>query len=307
MIGRDPRLVVTPADDAFHPPTSDDPSWVETVWFPFWIPEEALSGSVRLWFQPNAGQQGGAIAGWRGAGEFVFGERWSEPFTAAPDLRDLRLANGLHLRCTKPLARYEIAHRGERLELDLRFDATMAPNPVAPEESPGMFAGHLEQPGRVVGEVRARGTTRRIDCHSIRDRSWGPRSMPAELRLGNAHGTADGFAFFTYVRPDAEGREPITSGYLLRDGVAAHIVGGQRSTTWRDGVPVAVALEARDAAGRTLAASGECVNAMASNAGNGVYAVLNLVRWTHYGGVAWGENHDVWSETAWLAAGRPKL
>ena len=49
------------------------------------------------------------------------------------------------------------------------------------------------------------------------------------------------------------------------------------------------------------------MNVMASNAGNGVYAVLNLVRWEHAGGVCWGENHDVWSETAWLAAGRPRL
>ena len=83
MIGRDPKLVVSEADDRFHPPTSDDPSWIETVWFPFWIPEQALSGSVRLWFSPNAGQQGGTIGGWRGEGEGVFGDRWSEAFTGA--------------------------------------------------------------------------------------------------------------------------------------------------------------------------------------------------------------------------------
>lgn len=47
---------------------------------------------------------------------------------------------------------------------------------------------------------------------------------------------------------------------------------------------------------------------MASNAGNGVYAVLNLIEWVHEDGrITWGENHDVWSEKAWLAAGRPKL
>ena len=40
MIGRDPTLVVTQADDAFHPPTSEAASWVETMWFPCWVPEE---------------------------------------------------------------------------------------------------------------------------------------------------------------------------------------------------------------------------------------------------------------------------
>ena len=277
------------------------------MWFPFWIPEELLSGSLRLWFSPNAGQCGGTIAGWRGAGEGVFGERWVEDWAGPPDLRDLRLANGLHLRCTKPLEQYRIEHRGKNLELDLVFDAIMEPNPVAPEESPGMFAGHLEQPGRVTGEVRAYGVTRRVDCHAVRDRSWGPREMPSDIRLGNAHGTADGFAFFVYVRSDARGNEPITSGYLLRDGVAAHITGGERTTRWRDGVPIAVELTAEDAAGRELRVRGDCVNSMASNAGNGVYAILNLVGWKHADGVAWGENHDVWSEKAWLAAGREPL
>jgi hypothetical protein len=131
--------------------------------------------------------------------------------------------------------------------------------------------------------------------------------MPADLRLGNAHGTAEGFGFFAYVNPTPDGSERITSGYLLRDGVAAKIVSGMRQTELRDGLPIAVRVTAVDAADRELKASGDCRNVMASNAGNGVYAVLNLVRWEHDRGVAWGENHDVWSETAWLTAGRPRL
>lgn len=307
MIGRDPALIVSAADDEFHPPTTDSPSWIETMWFPFWQPEEALSGSVRVWFSANAGQQGGAVAGWRGDSERLFGDRWTEDFEAAPDLLDLRLSRGLQIECLTPLQRYRIRHEGPHSNLDLTFEAIMPPNPVPPEESPGMFAGHFEQPGRVRGEVHYRDRTLTIDCYSIRDRSWGPREMPSELRLGNAHGTAAGFGFFTYINPTPDGVERITSGYLLRDGVSARIVEGVRETELRDGLPVAVRLEATDAADRRLQARGECVNVMASNAGHGVYAVLNLIRWEHEGGVCWGENHDVWSERAWLAAGRPKL
>ncbi len=131
--------------------------------------------------------------------------------------------------------------------------------------------------------------------------------MPSELRLGNAHGTAQGFAFFTYINPTPDGVERITSGYLLREGVAARIVDGVRETELIDGLPVAIRLEAIDAADRRLEVRGECVNVMASNAGHGVYAVLNLVRWEHERGACWGENHDVWSERAWLEAGRPPL
>ena len=34
IVGNDRELHVSPADDGFHPPTSDDPTWIETVWFP---------------------------------------------------------------------------------------------------------------------------------------------------------------------------------------------------------------------------------------------------------------------------------
>ena len=99
MIGRDPELVVSEEDDAYHPPTSDTPSWIETMWFPFWVPDEGLSASVRVWFSPNAGQQGGAVAGWRGQSQGLFGDRWTEAFADAPDLRDLQLERGLRIEC----------------------------------------------------------------------------------------------------------------------------------------------------------------------------------------------------------------
>jgi hypothetical protein len=306
MIGRDPHLIVTPEDDGFHAPTSNDPSWIETIWFPFWVPEERLSASVRVRLSPNAGQLEATIAGWQGQSKRLFGDRWSETISDEPNLRDLR-TGGLHIECLSPLDRYRVRYEGAHSSLDLVFASIMPANPVAPEESPGMFAGHFEQPGVVTGELRFGGRSFAVHCYSIRDRSWGPRKMPAELRLGNAYAGAEGFAFFSYVNPTPDGVESITGGYLLADGQEAAIVSGIRETTLHDGMAAALQIEASDAAGRTLRVQGECVNTMASNAGNGVYAVLNLVRWEHEGRVCWGENHDVWSEAAWLAAGRRML
>ena len=183
----------------------------------------------------------------------------------------------------------------------------MPPNPVAPEASPGMFAGHFEQPGHVMGQLVLRDREVAVDCHTIRDRSWGPRRMPERLRLGNAYATASDFAFFAYVNPTPDGVERITHGYLLTDGTEATLVDGVREKTLRDGLPEAIHVKARDAAGREIDLEGACVNTMASNAGNGVYATLNLVRWSRDGATLWGENHDVWSESDWLDAGRPAL
>lgn len=315
IAGLDSDLSVSPADDDFHRPTTADPSWIETVWFPFWVPEEEISVYARIWFRPNAGEQGGAVHAWRGTSEILAYDGWTEAFTGFGDLRDLVLDRGFRLTCEVPLSRYRVVHRSPRIEVDVTFAARMDPNPVAPAESPGMFAGHLEQPGRVTGRVRLAEREYAIDCGSVRDRSWGPRAMRSDLRLGNAHGTSrEGDAFFAYVNPDVRGVERITSGYLLQDGVAARIVAGERRTDWDGSHPRALAVELRDALGRSARYRGRIANRQAVDAGSEIYAVLNLVEWQREGeregehtSELWGENHDIWSRTAWLAAGREAL
>lgn len=307
MIGRDPKLVVDAVDESFHPPTSTDPSWIETMWFPFWVPAESMTGSIRVRLSPNLGELEVTIAGWRGDSEGLFGDRFTVPIEGTPNLLNLDFEERLQIDCLEALRRHRIRHKGRGVELDLLFEAIMPPNPVSPEASPGMFAGHFEQPGRVTGTLVLRGREIAIDCHSIRDRSWGPRQMPERLRLGNAYATAPALAFFAYVNPTAEGVERITHGYHFEGGVEAALVEGLRETRLRDGLPESIRISAVDAAGRSLEIEGTCVNTMASNAGNGVYATLNLVRWSYGGGEIWGENHDVWNEADWLAAGRRKL
>ncbi len=330
IVGMSHGLSVGHGDDLYHPVTSDDPAWIETVWFPFSIPEAGITVSTRIVAQPNRNLLGVTLAAWRGAGERLGAAVWNGPFETdagdRPDLRDVTFPNGLRHVVEEPLQRYHI-HRaavdgagigggggggaGGDISLDVRFEAVMEPNPVAPEESPGMFLGHLEQPGRMTGHVVIRGERHPVDCGTVRDRSWGPRQPRSDLRLGNAFGTADAScAFFAYVNPGVDGTEHITGGYLLLEGQGAVIRRGLRSTTWDGPVPSSVVVEATDALGRTLRAEGRSVNSSANDAGNDVYAVLNLMAWNVEGRpglVVTGENHDVWSKPAWLAAGRPEL
>jgi hypothetical protein len=309
IAGNPPDLSVGPEDDGYHPPTSDDPTWIETAWFPFWLPERDISVHVRVWFRPNEGVQGGAVSAWTGENRYLAHDSWTSELTGPPNVRDLRTEHGFHLECLEPLEAYRLRHRTDTLELDLRFRALMEPNPVAPEESPGMFDGHLEQPGRVQGRVRLGDEWFEVDCASVRDRSWGPRTMRAGLRLGNAHGTAvDGRAFFVYVNPDPDGRDTITGGYWQADGRSARLVAGERRTELDGDFPTGVVIDATDSLGRHLLVEGECRNRQAVDAGHDLYAVLNLVRWDLVGGgAAWGENHDIWSRQDWLAAGRAPL
>jgi len=225
------------------------------------------------------------------------------------DLRDLHLANGFHLECVEPLKAYRIRHQSEKVDLDMTFRALMEPNPVSAEESPGMFEGHFEQPGQVTGHIRLRGDHHTINCATVRDRSWGPRTMRPGIRIGNAHGTsADGWAFFAYVNPDDSGIERITGGYWQRDEKAGRLVSSERHTELRGDFAQAITIEARDALDRRLVTRGRCANRQAIDAGHDLYAVLNLVEWDlEAGHRAWGENHDIWSKQDWLAAGRAPL
>ena len=309
IAGNDPRLEVSTADDGFHPPTSGDPTWIETAWFPFWLPGVSTSVYARVWFRPNQGVQGGAVNAWRDDGTVVANDAWAEPFPGDADLCDLQLANGFHLECVEPLSQYRVRHRSDEVDLDVTFRALMEPNPVSPDESPGMFAGHHEQPGHVTGHVRLRDHEHSVDCASVRDRSWGPRTMRPGLRIGNAHGTAsDGWAFFAYVNPDATGREAITSGYWQFDGTPARIVRGERHTELDGDFATSVTIDAHDALDRHLVVRGRCANRQAIDAGHDLYAVLNLVEWDAGDGrVAWGENHDIWSKSDWLSSGRAPL
>ena len=170
-----------------------------------------------------------------------------------------------------------------------------------------MFAGHLDQHGRMTGRLRLGREEFAVNCGTVRDRSWGPRVVRSDLRIGNAHGTGIDEAFYAYVQQDASGREVIHAGSLLRDGLRAELVEGFRSTEWQNGWPSQLRIEATDTEGRSLLAVGSCRNRRAVVANPELYAVLNLVEWRLGEPTLWGENHDVWSRTAWLEAGREAL
>ena len=296
--------------DSFHPVTSDDPAWIETLWFPFWIPARGMSVYVRVVFQPNGASYGGNVAVWSGTNGLHFDASMSGSFQQLADLGDLRslvLPDGLSLDCLAPAERYRLRYEHADCEIDVVFNALAVPTYPAPDDSPGMFAGHLDQHGQVTGRLRLFDETMDVDCWTVRDRSWGPRVVRSDLRIGNAHGSANDQAFFAYIQQDEAGREVIRGGTLFRDGRQAELVEGERRTTWVDGWPAELRIEAKDSIGRALVADGICRNRRSVVANPELYALLNLSEWSVGKARLWGENHDVWSRTAWLAAGREPL
>ena len=149
--GVPPRTYPTfgPEDDDFHDEAMTDRWWeTETCWFSWNVPERRLSGWTYCQARPNARLCNG--------GAWVWDDRasatWELPYhvnytglelpdRADRDLRSFEWPNGVHITAIEPLTTYEIRYDDPgALQVDLRFDAIMAPTPTRSAWSPSSRA-----------------------------------------------------------------------------------------------------------------------------------------------------------------------
>jgi hypothetical protein len=305
--------VITPDDDGFHE-ASDHPWETETFWVSWNLPERKMGG----WFynQVLANQGDGGICNggahvWDDSAEATVyrGHVQGVPMPAERDLRDIALPNGNTVQTREPLMKYHVTrHDGDAFTADLIFEGIMEPNPHPAGVAPFWRGRHFDQAMHVTGTVTLHGERLEIDCLSVRDRSWSPRPPPGWQRerrpdepppsprpprprftLGYIFGTAspqDAFLTYTLAYED-KNIDEVTTGYLIRDGVWAHIVSGHRSclvdpeNEWISHIE----FEGTDTLGRTIEAVGEQLSIDSSHgAGNGLY------RWRWDGVEGYGEN-----------------
>jgi hypothetical protein len=316
-----------PDDDDFHDEVMSDRWWeTETQWFSWNVPERKMGGWTYSQARPNANLCNGGVWVWDDTGalpwELPYRVNYSGlqlPPRAERDMRDFEWPTGVHVRTIEPLMAYEIDYVDEgALELHLRFDAIMAPNPHPTGVAPFLKGVHFDQAGRVTGECVLHGERIEVDCYSVRDRSWGPRPMgrPRKRKLaesdvqtgtggvGYAFGTAspdDAFLVYSLPSPDAD---PVVCGFMVRDGVYAHILSGSRRVVVDPALDMVAAIEvdAVDDAGRTLHAVGEAVSRHWQGRGGDT-----LLRWCWDNAEGWGEDQSRYSRVTWEAmrAGAP--
>jgi len=318
---RGPGLL--PRDDALHP-HSDDWWETETAWFSFNVPERRLGGWLYTQLLPVQGTCNGGAWVWDDspAGARYEANHRGLPLPPHVDLRDAALPNGNVLRVLEPLTRYELRYADPgKLEVELTFDAVMAPHSHPLGVGPFWKGRHFDQPGRVHGHVALHGERIAVDCFAGRDRSWGPRPMgpdPRSPRRASPHPrparpkTGVGYAlataspsesFVAYTLPCEDGTDDVSAGYLWRDGAYAPLVRGWRratfdpSTRWITSLHV----EAFDELGRELVADGELVARHGERGPSGT----GLFRWRWDGTEAWGEDQSYGSEEVWASLGAP--
>ena len=310
--------LLTPLDDSFHQENvsphlfrSGNPRWFhETAWFWWFVPEHGIGGWLYNWVRPNIGTTGGGAWVWDGTAfshlEVPYYGCYSNLELARnADLRDHRYPSGVTVKCVEPLTTYKLGFADRDLfTLDLEFRAVMPPWVGNPVGEP-LQAIHLDQVGRVTGEVTIRGQRHDVDCLAIRDRTWSPRPERwKDGHVGYANACNDDTAFLVSSAAGLRGEveERVHSGYYLKDGRRARIVDGTRVLE-RDpehGFLRRITVDATDGDGRRLLAVGEGISRMAMPI-PGVHGVVwtSIVDWKIDGKQAWGEDQDAWPLHGW--------
>ncbi|HUZ09824.1 MAG TPA: hypothetical protein VMU76_06615 [Acidimicrobiales bacterium] len=325
-----------PEDDTYHQ-VSDDPFEFETNWWSFNIPERKIGSWLHAGYHANRNQVTWRVFVWdpSGAdlGRLAYYKNVADvAIPAGADLRDLTFpGGGYSVKMLTPLMDYYIAYSDEDADfsIELEFRAVHPPHRFTPGEAPAMHNPHLDQLCRITGELVLHGERIPVDCHSVRDRTWGPRgghhsqSQKPEYVRGNYRVAVPGgprwreierergrgriqyifghtdaeTGFLSFVRPqdgDAAGWSPMNVGWLLKDGVFERLDKTKsRSRNFRDpdtGWSAHMQVDMTDVTGRTMEAEGFAVSHMCEH-GSGSNA---LMRWEYEGRIGWGEDQDGW-------------
>lgn len=292
--------------DRIHPAGAGD-DWFESWWFAFYVPERLLTVYVYPWFRLNLGICGGGVFAWDDRGHLPWtlvhhDYHWSRRFDGeAAMLAGSRLMTpqGITIETIESGTAYRLTYERPDFAFDVRFDATIpVETSAAPTAESGVFRGHIDQPGRYTGWVRVGPETLAVDCHCIRDRSWGPRGDDVtDMHFGYFHATAsasDAFMIVMRGGADPEHFSPI-SGYLVREGIHAPLREGSAQIERAANLaPATCRISATDTLGRSLEAEGHRLTSVAVQVQPGMFNWSSLARWRFGDATAYGELQDTW-------------
>jgi hypothetical protein len=294
---------LTAADDRFHPPIGADPSWTETAWYGFDLPDRRLSAAIYPLFRPNLGVCSVAVHVWDDTGSTPWQARYSRLLWHVPmpagELTRLEV-EGLRYETLEPLMRYAVSYTdGDYIDLELEYLGHRAPFASGTQVPSGITRiSHFDQICDVRGHLVIDGERYEVDTIGHRDRSWYNRPdnrarQSASVSYGDL-GRDDQFVLFMpFTALDGPAANRPLGGHLIRDGVIAAVESGTRRVVERvDGRPRRYELSIRDVLGRTLEADGRALNNFAFQTSPPVFAWFSLTEWSTDHGVYYGQDQE---------------
>jgi hypothetical protein len=305
-------------DGSLHQPTSDDPTWAETNFFGFYVPELKMNCGIYALFRTNLGvaistvclNSRRAYAHWEAEYCDLHSHLQMGPNF---DLLDYTLDNGLNVRALEPNKSYEVDFDdGEGTGVHFSYRSLMAPFDIHDAEQDPMVAaqargsefswgtaynGHFDQTGVFEGEVVLRGRSMPFRCVSTWDHSWGPRRErhPHTMSWLHAH-FSDALAIhaiFDFDPRDSAGVLRLTHGYVLDSGEVFGLKAGHGKTIRRGFFPEVKELELCDRLDRRWTLRGEALTAFPWQSHPNVVGFNALMHWVDQDGhEGLGETQD---------------
>ena len=327
------EIPITPDDDQWH---DHSQHWweTETTWWSFNVPERKMGGWLYTQVLAVQGTCNGGAWVWddSDAGALYEVRHQGLPFPDRGDLRHATFPNGNTVEVLEPLMKYRTTYSDPgRFEADLVHEGIMPPHSHPVGAWPFWATRHFDQPMHVTGTLVLSGEEIAVDCFSVRDRSWGPRPAGPDaageeaaarvrcpaVRTGRCAPTSrtrwatcsarrtNATAFLAFTDPVVEGerrshRRPRRR--LPAPGRRVRAARRRRPARLSSRRPPSssarIRLEATDALGRELSATGEMVSHHGEQGPSGT----GLFHWEWTGGCrGWGED-QTFAPPGWLEA-----
>lgn len=316
------------ADELLHPGKNAQikaDSLTETQYFAFCIPEERIHAYGYLWHHPNLRVVGGGLFVWQGHkrtvthGELCDYRNYMNDSVLKNDLHEYCLENSYGIKIVEPLKRHHMSYADPQRQnfVELDYEA------VSPAV---MFAdgNHFEQAMKATGSLTLRGKHYKVDCFTLRDRSWGKPRPEDNLPLPGASWMqgvfSEHFAFscnmFDQIGSSHElagtalalpEERTLNGGWLYRDGKVGRLVHGKKRME-RDPesrMPLRVEFEVTDELGRAIHVRGSSIASTTWMPWSNIFMPIVLMRWECEGMIAHGDCQEgIWNDYLNLPAAR---
>ncbi len=316
--------MITAEDMKFHKPTSNDPEWAETNYFPFHIEEEGIQVAAYVLARPNLGVVLADVFAYQGSNpspttSLYFDKKVHLPIQEKLEDYKLGLSSGFSVKAVNAPMDYEVDYVGyDDTEYHLYYKGLSEPYDIHdPKQDPitaaqqakesdnswgkGAYAGHFDQSAHVTGDAKILGKSYKVDCVTTMDHSWGPR---AEMSIPNmswfhAHFGPDlAIHCIAYVDPiNTDKVGPVLHGYVVENGKLYGIAEGNGRTTRDHLLPTGIEMSVTDSRGKTFNLAGKSVSTYAWFAWPGINVQSALLKWECDGvsGTGMGETQDCFS------------
>jgi hypothetical protein len=300
--------MITGKDLDYHNKSTTDPTYAETYFLIFSVPEESISGNAYLLVRPNVGVVLSSIYVHKG----ICLNAWEADYADAPmhlkapeKLSDFTLANGFSLSGSNNARDYHFRYEGrdKLCSFDLDVKGIMQPfDALDPNQNPmldkfanteealgagdGWAQGHYDTIGHITGELSLYGKKYKVDCVDGIDRSWGPRLEWNASPVSWMHMTfGPDLAFHLVMTLDVSKSgvryTTFRFGYAVVNGEVTGVVGAEVAGSNAGMLGMSRIVRIRDAKGREWEMFGAAVAAAPWHSAYGSFTSFQtLYRWT---------------------------